>query len=203
MSKVFVTSDTHFGQKRTLELSRRPFKSVQSMDAEMVLNWNIAVGSNDVVVHLGDFGEPKYRDNDEAAYQLLTQDLNGRAIYLIPGNYDTPEVLEALKQDPRVVVVTEPDVTLNFVLMHAEVRPHNITTQTIRLVHAPQDAKDPMAFYLYGHIHQLQMVKRNGLNVGVDCHQFKPIDLEVVKFYYDAVMKHYDANVFMSQLGSW
>jgi calcineurin-like phosphoesterase family protein len=170
------------------------------MDAEMVVNWNIAVEPRDVVVHLGDFGEPKY-SNEIGTDQLLTQDLNGRTIYVIPGNYDTPDVLDTLKQDPRVVVVTESDVTLNFVLMHAEVRPHNITTQTIRLAHAPQDAKDPLAFYLYGHIHQLQMVKRNGLNVGVDCHQFKPIDLEVVKFYYDAIMKHYDNNVFMSYLG--
>jgi hypothetical protein len=45
------------------------------------------------------------------------------------------------------------------------------------------------------------MVKRNGLNVGVDCHQFTPIDLSVVKFYYDAITKHYDHNVFMPVLG--
>ena len=52
-------------------------------------------------------------------------------------------------------------------------------------------------FNLFGHIHKLQMVKRNGLNVGTDCHNFYPIDLETVLFYKDAIKNVYDENVFM------
>ena len=71
----------------------------------------------------------------------------------------------------------------------------------VYLVHEPEKAKNPKLFYLYGHIHQLQMVKRNGLNVGTDCHQFRPIDWETIVFYYLAIVNHYDENVFMETLG--
>ena len=37
---IWFTSDTHFGAKRTLELSRRPFNTVREMDLEMISNWN-------------------------------------------------------------------------------------------------------------------------------------------------------------------
>ena len=40
------------------------------------------------------------------------------------------------------------------------------------------------------------MVKRNGLNVGVDCHNFRPIDVETIEFYRTAIEKFYDENVF-------
>mgnify|MGYP001387686297 CR=1 FL=1 len=51
---VWFTSDTHFGQQRTLELSRRPFKDVAEMDNTMVKNWNNLVSPKDTVYHLGD-----------------------------------------------------------------------------------------------------------------------------------------------------
>jgi len=57
-SKIFFTSDTHFGQQRTLELSKRPFKTVEEMDETMVLSWNSKVKKEDTVFHLGDFGKP-------------------------------------------------------------------------------------------------------------------------------------------------
>ena len=54
----WFTSDTHFFQRRTLELSRRPFVDVKSMDYEMVSNWNKNITMKDEVVHAGDFLDP-------------------------------------------------------------------------------------------------------------------------------------------------
>ena len=56
MSKIWFTSDTHFSSERTLELSKRPFKSVEEMDKILIENWNSVVGQNDTVYHIGDFG---------------------------------------------------------------------------------------------------------------------------------------------------
>ena len=36
MSKIWFTSDTHFSSERTLELSKRPFKSVEEMDKILI-----------------------------------------------------------------------------------------------------------------------------------------------------------------------
>jgi hypothetical protein len=41
------------------------------------------------------------------------------------------------------------------------------------------------------------MVRKNGLNVGVDCHNFTPIDISTVLFYKEAIEKYYDYEVFM------
>jgi len=181
--KVWFTSDTHFGQERTRQLSRRPFSSVQSMDETLRVNWNTNVGPEDVVYHLGDFGKPD-----------IVSRLTGRSIYLLVGNYDTPEVQgELLARDERISLIPGPTTTFD--------KLENVGLPALRLIHEPENADDPNAFYLFGHIHKLQMVKQNGLNVGVDCHDFRPIDLETVKFYYDAIMQHYDHNVFAPHLG--
>ena len=76
MSKIWFTGDTHFSSERTLELSKRPFRSVEEMDKILIENWNSVVGENDTVYHLGDFGN----------YEIIKQ-LNG-SINLIKGNYD-------------------------------------------------------------------------------------------------------------------
>ena len=51
--------------------------------------------------------------------------------------------------------------------------------------------------HLFGHIHEKQMIKRFGLNVWIDCHNFKPIDLDTVLFYDNALKNFYDEEVFM------
>lgn len=39
-------------------------------------------------------------------------------------------------------------------------------------------------------------MKSFGLNVGTDCHNFTPIDIDTVKFYFNAIKNYYDSNVF-------
>jgi calcineurin-like phosphoesterase family protein len=187
MSKIFFCADTHFGSQRTLELSRRPFDSVRSMDTALRQNWNDVITETDTVYHLGDFGDPK-----------MINYLNGAKIQILVGNYDDETVQIMLMNDRRgrvKVYNTKKPFKLTGSVLDAAGLPE------LSLVHEPENAVDSTAFYLYGHIHQLQMVKRNGLNVGVDCHQFKPIGLEVVKFYHTAITEHYDRNVFMPELG--
>lgn len=173
---IFFTSDTHFGHQRTLEFSRRPFADVASMDAALIANWNAVVQPGDTVYHLGDFGATECLN--------YVSRLNGKII-LLPGNYDTPEMLQSLKQTCEII---QPNTVI-------EVDGHRF-----QLVHEPDEATAG-EFFLFGHVHQLQMVKRNGLNVGTDCHFFRPISLDVVLFYQNAIQNHYDDNVFMEKLG--
>lgn len=175
-SKLWFTSDTHFSHERTRQLCKRPFSNTKDMDWTMVKKWNECVTANDTVYHLGDFGESSF-----------IQHLAGNKIILIVGNYDTPGVIAKLKLDPRVIVFKETEMSLNNIHMHC--------------IHAPEDANNEHDFYLFGHVHKLSMTKRNGLNVGVDCHDFCPIDMETVLFFHNAIINHYDKNVFMERLG--
>lgn len=176
-SNVWFTSDTHFGQVRTLNLSKRPFKNVDQMDKEMIRKWNHNVREGDVVYHLGDFGDASI------AAETIKQ-LNGDQIFLLLGNYEDGDksVVDQLLTDPRVTIISD----------H-----HQITIDGVemRLIHEPENISGE-DFYLFGHIHQLQMVKTKALNVGADCHNYAPIDKDTIMFYYNAIVNHYDANVF-------
>ena len=73
--KRFFTSDTHFGAERTRTLFKRPFSSIKEMDKSIIKNWNKKVKKEDLVYHLGDFGDFN-----------KVKKLNGKII-LILGNY--------------------------------------------------------------------------------------------------------------------
>lgn len=172
MSKIWFTSDTHFGSKRTLELSKRPFETVNEMDSTIIDNWNSVVGINDTVFHLGDFGN----------YNIV-KELNGKII-LIRGNYERN--------------ISFPICTLleyGFVDVWDEYS-SEIEGYYMNLAHEPSKVKDKEGINLFGHIHKLCMIKTYGLNVGMDCHNFMPIDLETVLFYYNAIKNYYDDEVF-------
>jgi calcineurin-like phosphoesterase family protein len=175
---VWFTADTHFNHRRTLELSKRPFKNVNEMNNVMIKNWNRVVGKHDTVIHLGDFGDYEF-----------SHKLNGQIVLLF-GNYERKDVEQG--------IITKDDLInkYNFIIVHDDkMMLYRGLDETFYLVHEPLHMKLD-EFYLFGHIHKLQMVKRKGLNVGVDCHNFAPIDLETVKFYKNAILNHYDENVF-------
>jgi calcineurin-like phosphoesterase family protein len=169
----WFTADTHFGHKRTLELSKRPFKTLQEHDEEMVKRWNQVVSPNDKVFHLGDFGNYEYAKR-----------LNGH-IFLLFGNYERDDNVtpEELKEKYGFTYVSNNDVL-------------SLKENNLFLVHEPSHRINGK-FNLFGHIHSLQKVKRNGLNVGVDCHNYTPIDIDTVEFYRNAIQNHYDEEVFM------
>ena len=172
--RTFFTSDTHFGSERTLELSRRPFCDVRRMDRKMISNWNKTVRNCDTVYHLGDFGDWNVLDN-----------LNGGRIVLVEGNYDREGGVPKLKR----------------IESHDEPVKVKIDGKTYTLVHEPFEEYGDNDFYLFGHIHQLQFVKRNGVNVGVDCNNYKPVSIEEIAFRTKAVEQHYDENVFCENVG--
>ena len=80
---VFFTSDTHFGDHRTLNIHKRPFASVAEMDALLIERWNEAVGQEHEVWHLGDFARRA------ADVEGLLARLNGLK-HLVCGNNDPP-----------------------------------------------------------------------------------------------------------------
>ena len=75
--RKFFLSDTHFNQKRTLELSKRPFVDLEEMDHVLISNWNKLIRPNDTVVHLGDFGKIEY-----------LKFLNFKRLVFVLGNYE-------------------------------------------------------------------------------------------------------------------
>ena len=175
LSKTYFTADTHFGHQRTLELSKRPYHSVEEMNEDMIKRWNDTVNEEDTVYHLGDFGDWE-----------VAKRLKGKII-LIFGNYD----YDLMKHE----YVNKEQLNYFHQIIQDKETIETFNEKVYGLVHEPMNNKSG-EFYLFGHIHKLQMVKRNGLNVGVDCHHFTPIDLDTIEFYRNAIENHYDEEVF-------
>lgn len=175
---VWFTSDTHFGSDRALELSKRPFSTVEEMDMTLVERWNTCVNPGDQVYHLGDFGD-----------ENIAQYLNGD-IHFLYGNYE---------RDGKDVVNKKNFVEVNkkpFIYVYDK-------SHKFYLTHEPINGKkymkrhDDADFVLFGHIHGRQKVKEFGLDVGVDAHNFKPISIDDVLFYMNAIKKgYYDEEVW-------
>ena len=172
---IWFTADTHFNNQRTLEHSKRPFNSVAHMNSELVANWNKCVAKDDIVFHLGDFGD--YR---------TAEFLNGK-IYLIPGNHERAD--ENFKDNYKYFYKVTDDI-------------HKIKVKDyyITMAHEPSKLRDinidENHINLFGHLHKLCMVKSYGINVGIDCHNFKLINLDDILFYHNQIFTYFDDEVF-------
>ena len=186
---MYFTADTHFYQQRTLELSRRPFVDVMSMDYEMISNWNKKVTMQDVFVHGGDFIDPeKISTKLEPTLSLL----NFKELHWVVGNYDRKvidEITSIIKKIDRPIFLYD--------------QPYRFSSGEHRyvVVHEPNDFEitaEPDEIILFGHIHGRSFAKKNGFDLGIDYHQYSPISLEQVDWFANA-MKYWDKNVYSSE----
>ena len=97
-SKVFFTSDTHFGHQNIIRFCNRPWATIAEHDQALIDNWNAIVPEDAVVFHLGDFC---YKGGGFPTIQHLIGLLHGQ-IVLIRGNHDPdtrkPQNLQQLQQ---------------------------------------------------------------------------------------------------------
>jgi len=153
---TFFTSDSHFGDHRTLNIWKRAFASVAEMDAVLIQAWNAAVGPEDELWHLGDFAR---RPADVPA--LLAR-LNGTK-HLIRGNNDPAATLAAPGWASVHDYLELDHEGKKLVLCHYPFRSWN--------------AQHRGALNLHGHSHgRLKPMPRQH-DVGVDVWQWRPIPL--------------------------
>lgn len=95
MSKIFLTSDWHFGHDKEFVWKVRGYNSIQEMNEGIIAKHNALVTPEDIVYCLGDcsLGDIDNINN-------ITK-LNGQ-IKIIRGNHDTNRRVEAYKTLPNV-----------------------------------------------------------------------------------------------------
>ncbi|MCK9580665.1 MAG: 2'-5' RNA ligase family protein [Methanoregula sp.] len=86
---IFVISDLHLGHANIIRYCSRPFRysDAAGMDSILIRNWNLAVGSDTQVFHIGDL---RY-GRDVLPAQHYVRQLSGK-IAFISGNHDDPEL---------------------------------------------------------------------------------------------------------------
>lgn len=183
-SKVFFTSDTHFGHANILKYCKRPFSSVEEMDSVMIERWNAKVGKDDTVFHLGDVSMG-------GGWDKWLNQLNGK-IYLVVGNHDMRYLNdEAIKRFEWVgfqalITIEKRKVLLNHYPMLCYAGTYG-------------SSKDRV-YQLFGHVHSSETCDNidftrmvhlfpTQYDVGVDNNNFTPISFTEV----DAIVKRQQA----------
>ena len=165
---IFFVSDTHFSHKNIIKYCNRPFSSVEEMDNAMINNWNSVVGIKDIVFIGGDFTLMGLK-----TWVWFLNKLNGIK-YITPGNHDKKVPINIFKESsPIMNILINGDEEIS-------------DGQRITLCHYPMLSwyqSQRGAWQLYGHVHGRVLTKTtpNQLDVGVDVHNFTPIDYQSVK----------------------
>jgi len=84
MSRIWFTSDIHFGHRRILTYCpNRPFTTIEEHDAAIMTEWREKVAPHDVIYFLGDLT----LDSDPLRVAQLCSKLTG-TIHVVLGNHD-------------------------------------------------------------------------------------------------------------------
>lgn len=167
----WITADTHFNHANIIRYCNRPFNSIEEMNEVLIYNWNAVVKPGDVVYHLGDFGFGRAKGiNCTEDVKNLLKRLNG-CINLILGNHDEQNFNSKTKGLFQSTALMR-DVTINnqrIVLCHYAMR--------------TWPGSNRGSWQLYGHSHGKLLDDPNllSIDVGVDCHNFRPINFDEIK----------------------
>lgn len=159
MSEVWFTADHHFGHERICMLAQRPFLTTVEMDEVMIERWNARVATGDTVYHLGDFA---FDDHDKYLRRLKGQKR------LIIGNHDHSNRVKKATGWQSI------DGLLNT----------KVGEQQIALCHyglRVWKASHHGALHFYGHSHGNLPGDSQSADVGVDCWDFRPVNLQEIR----------------------
>lgn len=157
---IYFTSDLHFGHRNVMAYDRRPFATVEEMDAELIRRWNAKVKPQDTVYILGDISWYSASKSAE-----IMRSLNGRKI-LIKGNHDynilKPELVSCF------------DAVYNCTQIRQD-------RKRIVLSHYPMPFYNHQhhgAYMLYGHVHNsaewklAEKYRRDLIDNGIPCNMY-------------------------------
>ncbi len=169
MSKIYLTSDTHFGHNREFIYKPRGFSSIYEHDEAIIENWNRVVGIDDVVFHLGDV----MLGDNEYGMKCLNS-LKGH-IHIICGNHCTDTRRALYAQAWNVEDIKWADLLnykgYHFYLSHFPTMTGNLENESLK----------KMTCNLHGHTHSKQSFYNDlpyCYNVAVDAHNCAPVLLD-------------------------
>lgn len=161
----WITSDTHFFHNNIINHCSRPFQNIEEMNVSLVNNWNSIVKPGDIVYHLGDFCF-----SNKTNIENMVKRLNGYKV-LVMGNHDKDRSKNPGWWMERGFdeVYFDPIMFGDFILSHEPI---------IDLEYG--------LFNLHGHTHNTMHRAIKGyttdlyFNVGVDVHNYLPINLDEI-----------------------
>ena len=159
---TFYTADTHFCHSNAIKFGKRPYQSVDEMNAGLIANWNGRISPRDDIWVLGDFA---YRNTAGQIAHIFAK-LNGHK-RLIIGNHDNREVLVLPWVEAPVLMADVIDNGEKVVLCHYPMRDWNNMYRG--------------SYHLYGHCHGGIEDYSKCADVGVDRWNWLPVTFPEVQ----------------------
>ena len=179
--KIWFTSDLHFGHRNVLRFCNRPWNDEKEMGPGLIQNWNDTVGDDDIVFVLGD----TFWFNDSRGIKKVLSQLNGKDIYILPGNHDEFDSYHRV-DDPRIHLCQ--DIVVCWVT-EAGKRKREMWLSHYPMMTWPH--RENGAYQFFGHIHsqfgkdtgvdQDLPLHYNQMDVGCDYWDYKPVSLETLE----------------------
>lgn len=184
-ARCWFTSDQHFNHANVMNFCNRPWNDVRDMNKALTDNWNEVVGEKDVIFVLGDF----YWHKDYVAIKKKIDELNGAAIFFLPGNHDDPGVLEKVKCKRLKMISDTAMIFISGIDEDKPTREYEIMVSHFPLATWPHFRRGTIN--LHGHIHSgprsrsdvdrpgfdLVLKKDLTYDVGVDNNNYYPIEI--------------------------
>lgn len=167
---IYFSADLHFCHKSIIEMSNRPFDSLEEMHRVLIQNWNAVVRPRDMVYILGDF---LYKGTADDANKILRK-LRGEK-FLVRGNHEK--------------YLVQPDFDSSLYGWVKDYYEFKLNQQKVVLFHYPileWNGYFQGAIQLYGHVHNndsekfAEILGSRAINVGVDMNEFMPVSLEEI-----------------------
>lgn len=178
MSRVFFTSDLHFGHEKLCQAIRG--MSAKESDELIINNWNKVVTKRDIVYVLGDLTFENYKD-----IPTYISRLNG-TIILVGGNHDTRKCCDKYK---------ECDITVLGCLKYKGFLCTHVP------VHKSEVLREHKQFFrgnIHGHLHCNDDFDLGTLyyNINTELHNYTPILFDdLVKDFQQKKQLHYTLNL--------
>lgn len=153
---VFITADHHFGHEKIIKCAGRPFNTVDEMNKELIERWNKVVKPTDLVYYLGDFTLDAY------PYKYLRQ-LNGHVLFLDCSFHHDRWQRKYKNLLPAIYYLKYKKhkfVLSHFPLLEWQGKYHDVK-------------------HLHGHSHGNVIYNKVAFDVGVDCWNFYPVNIEI------------------------
>lgn len=161
---MWFTSDTHYGHNNIIKYCNRPFADIEAMNAALIERWNQRVKPQDWVFHLGDFAMGGGGAGGNA--KAILDRLAGHKV-LIRGNHDR-----------RARLADGWEAIHDYHLLNWQSQPIVLCHYAMRI----WDRSHHGSWMLYGHSHGTlpDDPTARSIDVGVDCHDYRPISVAEV-----------------------
>ncbi len=164
---IFMNDDEERAMNGDVKGLRISYDTTMRMDQYIIDRINEKVGVNDILWHLGDFCMPKY-----VSAQEYREKINCKNVNLVLGNHDKRS-----------------DTFCRLFSSTSDLKEVRIGNKDIVLCHYPMLSWNRSchgSWHLFGHVHDRVLEKTrdlNSMNVGVDQHDFCPINIDTIMAY--------------------